>query len=210
MPRKDRARPNDADPASVMKDDDFKRFVRAQLTWDRAMAEALADARRKRPASLVIGVMGQGHAEFGHGVPHQLTDLGVADVAIVLPVEPATACKGLPPTIADAVFVVAPPHRVEQAPPKPRLGVMIESTDNGVRILRVVKGSVAEASNLAVSDIVVSAAGRPIEKVSQLIAIIGRQSPGTWLPLMIRRDGNDLEVVAKFPPKFPTALERPK
>ena len=141
VPRKDRARPNDADPASVMQDDDFKRFVAAQLTWDRAMAEALAEARRKRPASLIIGVLGQGHAEFGHGVPHQLTDLGVADVAIVLPVEPATACKGLPATIADAVFVVAPPHRVEQAPPKPRLGVMIESTDNGVRIMRVVKGS---------------------------------------------------------------------
>ena len=60
------------------------------------------------------------------------------------------------------------------------------------------------------SDIVVSAAGRPIEKVSQLIAIVRRQAAGTWLPLTIRRDGKDLEVVAKFPPEFPTALERPK
>ncbi len=209
-PQKDGARPNQADPASVMDDDDFKRFAAAQLTWDRAMAEALAEAHRKRPASLIIGVLGEGHAKFGYGVPHQLTDLGVADVAIVLPVESAAACKGLPATIADAVFLVAPPQRVEQPPQKPRLGVMIESTDKGVRIIRVVKGSVAEATDLAASDIVVSAAGRAIKKVSQLIAIIGRQAPGTWLPLMIRRDGKDLEAVAKFPPKFPTALERPK
>ena len=56
----------------------------------------------------------------------------------------------------------------------------------------------------------VSAAGRPIEKVSQLIAIIGIPAPGTWLPLTIRRDGKDLEVVAKIPPKIPTGLRRPK
>ena len=76
--------------------------------------------------------------------------------------------------------------------------------------MRVIKGSVAEASGLAASDIVVSAAGRPVEKVSQLIAIIGRQAPGTWLPLTIKRDGKDLEVLAKFPPNFATELVKPK
>jgi uncharacterized iron-regulated protein len=200
----------DTDLASVMKDGDFKRFVAAQLTWDRAMAEALAEARRKQPAFLVVGVMGQGHARSGHGVPHQLTDLGVADTAVLLPVESADACKELPATIADAVFVVEPPQRIEQAPAKPRFGVMIEKTDKGVRVMQVVKGSVAEASDLVASDIVVSAAGRQIEKVSQLIAIIRRQAPGTWLPLTIRRAGRVFEVVAKFPPNSPTEHVRPK
>lgn len=198
-PQKKRTSEKGAGLASVREEDDFKRFVAAQLTWDRAMAEALAEARRKRPASLVIGILGEGHARFGHGVPHQLADLGITDSAILLPVEPDTACNGLPATIADAVFVVAPPQRVDEAPPKPRLGVMIGKSDKGVRIIRVVKASVAEASGLAASDIVVSAAGRPIEKVSQLIAIIGRQAPGTWLPLTIRRAGKELEMVAKFP-----------
>lgn len=193
---------DEADLASVMESDGFKRFVAAQLTWDRAMAEALAKARKMRPGSLVVGVVGRGHAQFGHGVPHQLSDLGVADAAVVLPVNSAAACKGLPANIADAVFVVAPPERVEQAPPRPRLGVMIERTDDGVRIMRVMDGSIAEAGKLAAGDIVVSAAGRPVEKVSQLIETILRQAPGTWLPLTIRRDGRDLEVVAKFPAAF--------
>ena len=205
-PRKEGTRPIEPDLASVMESDEFKRFVAAQLTWDRAMAEALVEARRKRPGSLVVGVLGQGHAQFGHGVPHQLADLGIADAAVVLPVDSATACKGLPANIADAVFVVAPSERVEPAPPKPRLGVRIQRTDDGVRIVQVMEGSVAEASNLAAGDIVVSAAGRPIEKVSQVIAIVGRQAPGTWLPFTIRRDGKDLKVVAKFPAEF----ERPK
>ena len=209
-PQKNRTNPKDENHASVKEDVGFKRFVAAQLTLDRAMAAALAEARQKRPSSLVIGILGRGHARFGHGVPHQLIDLGVADAAILLPMESATARKGLPATIADAIFVVAPPQRAAQASLKPHLGIMIEKTDDGVRIIRVVKGSIAEASELAASDIVVSAAGRPIEKVSQLIAIIGIQAPGTWLPLTIRRDGKDLEVVAKIPPKIPTGLRRPK
>ena len=96
----------------------FKRFVAAQLTWDRAMAAALAEARQKRPSSLVIAILGRGHARFGQGVPHQLIDLGVADAAILLPMQSATACKGLPATIADATFVVALAQRAAQAPLK--------------------------------------------------------------------------------------------
>lgn len=202
-PQEAEAHPNDAaDPAPVVETDEFKRFTAAQLTWDRAMAEALAAARWKRPESLVVGVVGRGHAQFGHGVPHQLADLGVADTAVVFPVDMAAACKGLPGGIADAVFVVAPPERIAEAPSKPKLGVMIQRTDDGVRIMQVVEASIAETSALAAGDILVSAAGRPIEDVAQLIAIIGRQAPGTWLPLTIRRQGRDLEVVAKFPTEF--------
>ncbi len=204
--KKEGAHPNETNLASVMESDEFKRFTAAQLTWDRAMAEALAEARRKRPGSLVIGVVGRGHAQFGHGVRHQLNDLGVADAAVLLPVDSAAACHGLPANIADAVFVVAPPERADPAPPRPRLGIMIERTDDGVRIMRVMDGSIADSSKLAAGDIVVSAAGRSVGKVSQLVAIIRRQAPGTWLPLTIRRDGRDFEVVAKFP----TAFEKPR
>jgi uncharacterized iron-regulated protein len=107
--QRNNSRPKEGtDYSSAMEDDAFKRFVAAQLTWDRAMAEALAAARRKFPSSLVIGILGQGHAKFGHGVPHQLADLGVTNTAVLLPVEPDAVCKGLPATIADAVFVVPP------------------------------------------------------------------------------------------------------
>ena len=195
--------PSEAEIAAVTESEGFKRFVAAQLTWDRAMAEALAEAlaeaRRKRPGSLAVGVLGQGHIQFGHGVPHQLADLGVADAAVLLPMAPAAACERLAAKIADAVFVVAPMERAAQAAPKPRLGVMIRRTEDGVRIIQVVKGSVAEASALAAGDIVVAAAGSKIEQVGKLVAIVQRQAPGTWLPLIVRRAGKEIAVVAKFP-----------
>ena len=87
----------------------FERFVRAQLFWDRAMAEAIAGARRDGRRPLVVGVMGSGHVEYGDGVPHQLAALGVNDVMTALPWCADTAYPIHDPPIADVLFGVAPP-----------------------------------------------------------------------------------------------------
>ncbi len=194
-----------ADVASVLETEDFARFVAAQLTWDRAMAQALAEARQQRPDALVVGIVGGGHVEHRWGIPHQLADLGVPDSAVLLPVEREAACDSLPTDLADAVFVVEPPGRLVAAgPPKARLGVLIAMSEGGVRVANVIEGSVAEATGIAVDDIVVSAAGFPIDRVGELVEIVQRQAPGTWLPLVIRRGGEEIELVAKFPQSFET------
>ena len=38
-----------------------------------------------------------------------------------------------------------------------------------------------------------------VSRTRELIEIVQRQAPGTWLPLVINRDGQALEVIAKFP-----------
>jgi len=190
------------DLAAILAREDFGRFVEAQQTWDRAMAEALATAREQHPGALVVGVMGRGHIDYGHGVPHQLADLGIADTAKLLPMTAARACEDLLADLADALFVVDRLDGVKASNAKPRLGVMIETAEEGVRIMSVLSDSVAEATELKTGDIVVSAAGFPVAEVSDLIEIVQRQAPGTWLPLQIRRDGEGLEFVARFPRDF--------
>jgi uncharacterized iron-regulated protein len=192
------------DVASVMESEDFARFVEAQLTWDRAMAEALAAARRRQPGALVVGILGRGHIEHRYGVPHQLADLKSPEAAVLLPVDRETACDGLPADLADAVFVIEPTGRLVATAPKARLGILVATTDDGVRVENVMEGSVAEATAIQAGDIVVSAAGFPVAEVGELIEIVQRQAPGTWLPLVIRRDGEDIEVVARFPTTFET------
>ena len=83
----------------------FERFVRAQIFWDRAMAQAITEARRRTPSTLVVGIMGRGHVEYGDGVPHQLAALGIADVATALPWDSDTDCSA---GIADVLFGIAP------------------------------------------------------------------------------------------------------
>src|SRR5581483_7253026 len=179
--------PDETAMAAAMKEPEFARFVEAQLTWDRAMAEALASAKRKFSDATVVGVLGSGHVTYGHGVPHQLKDLGVTVLTSLIPVSVDGACKLVGTSYADAVFNV--PQSEETPPPeRPRLGVFLAQGDGAPRISRVAGGSVAEAAGLLAGDLVVRAAGLATRSADDLVEIVGRQAPGTWLPLNIRRD----------------------
>jgi len=187
-------------PLDALADDPgFQRFVEAQLTWDRAMAEALAGARERHGVDLAVGVMGQGHVLFGHGVPHQLRDLGLDAVAELVPLTARADCEGLVAGMARAVFTV-PDYQPPRTPPGPRLGVMIEGAEPGVRITRVLDDSIAATTGLQAGDVITEAAGEMLAEAGDLIRVVQRQAPGTWLPLRVDRDGEALELVARFPP----------
>ena len=190
--------PDEAALAEAMQEPEFKRFVEAQLTWDRAMAEALAAAKRRFPDATIVGVLGSGHVEDGHGVPHQLKDLGVMVQTTLIPESVDTACKVVGTPYADAIFTLPRPEKTA-APERPRLGVLLAPGDGAPRISQVVRGSVAEATGLQVGDHVVRAAGLETRIPDDLVEIVGRQAPGTWLPLSIRRQGQEIDLIAKFP-----------
>ena len=171
------------------------RFIDAQLTWDRAMAEAALKAAEK---SRLIAIIGAGHLANKFGVPHQLTALGQTDVATVIPINQDDGCKDVTPQFADLVFGVDTFER-PPIPYKPLLGVMLDDKEGFVRVGRVLKDSVAKETGIKLDDQIVKAAGQPITNNKDLIEIIRRQAPGTWLPLTIQRGQQTLQLVAKFP-----------
>lgn len=176
----------------------FERFAQAQTTWDRAMAEAMAAWLKGHPNHLVVAILGAGHVRHGHGVAHQLADLGVRRVAKLFTWRQDQGCEGLRPGLADAVFVKRDDAALTTPPP--RLGIAMEPDPAGVRVARVMKGSVAELAGMKTGDVLVLAAGRSVKDMGEVRALIQRQVPGTWLPMKVRRDGQDLELVARFPP----------
>ena len=190
--------PDEAALDAAMKEPEFNRFVEAQLTWDRAMAEALAGAKRKFSNATIVGVLGSGHVQEGYGVPHQLKDLGVTVQTSLIPVTTDAACKLVGTSYADAIFTLP---RADDTPPpeRPRLGVFLAQGDGAPRISQVASGSVAEATGIKAGDHVVRAAGLETRSPDDLVEIVGRQAPGTWLPLSIRRDGQEIDMIAKFP-----------
>ena len=191
--------PRGATASSSMDDPAFKHFVESQLVWDRAMAEGIAAALRRTPAALVVGVLGGGHIIHRWGVPHQLEALGVGNVAVLVPWDSGGDCATLVAGYADAVFGLGEPD-AEPGPKRPRLGVWVESTPGGVRVLRVEKGSIAEAAGVRAGDVVVEVAGLPAKRPGDVAEAVQRQAPGTWLPLKVKRGAEPLELVAKFPP----------
>ncbi|MCC4118408.1 ChaN family lipoprotein [Aromatoleum toluclasticum] len=178
----------------------FRYFVESQTTWDRAMAEAMARYLGPGPAAgkpLVVGIMGSGHIRFGHGVPHQLRDLGVTRVGTLLPVPADFDCKQLRAGLADAVFAL-PKQAAPQREP-PRLGVSLDEDGGGVRIVEVTAGSLADRSGLKDGDRLVEVAGLPVKQTGAVSAAVRGQPPGTWLPLRVKRGADTLDFVVKFP-----------
>jgi uncharacterized iron-regulated protein len=184
--------------AEVKDDPAFQRFLDVQILWDRAFAEGLAAAQRQAGA-LAVGIIGGGHLEDRHGVPHQLDALGIRDSVVLLPWAANRPCADLKPSLADAVFGVAAEPETDETSWRPRLGVSLAPQEGGIRIESVANDSVASAAGLQTGDIILAAAGTPTSEVGKLVEIVSRQAPGTWLPLSVRREGATREVVAKFP-----------
>jgi uncharacterized iron-regulated protein len=192
---------HDARPGKPSKSDPaFRNFVDAQLAWDRAMAEALVQRLNGKSSNkpLLVGIMGSGHLRFGYGVPHQLRDLGVRSLSTLLPGPAGSDCRPMSPAFADAVFAIEEKPALPVEPP--RLGIQLENASGTIRIVAVTAASLAEKTGLQAGDRLLELAGRPVEKITALIAAVRRQPPGTWLPLRIQRGEASLELVVHFPP----------
>ena len=77
--------------------------------------------------------------------------------------------------------------------------MVVSKAETGVKIDEVTAQSVAEATSLQAGDVIETAAGVAVRRPADLIAIVQRQAPGTWLPLSVRRGEASLEMVARFP-----------
>lgn len=185
-------------PLPGLDDPGFRRFVEAQLLWDRAMAEGIAQAHRRagRPVAAIIGA---GHLEERHGVPHQLAALGVGGAKVLLPWDRDRNCADLTPRLADAVYGLEAASAHAEPSRRPRLGVNLEAAKDGVLIRAVVPGSVAAAAGLNDGDVIVAAADQPLSDPDDLVDLVRGLEPGASLPLTVRRGTATLKLIAQFP-----------
>ncbi|PMR75727.1 ChaN family lipoprotein [Billgrantia endophytica] len=176
----------------------LERFINAQLVWDRAMASGLADAQGA--AGLVVGLIGQGHLQFEQGVPHQLSDLGIANHTALLPWPvDGDECQPPPDGLARAVFAIDGSWHEAMVPMQ--LGIYTTPHEEGIEIHAILEGSVAEQAGLEAGDIILRAAGESLTRPADLTGLVRQQRPGTLLPLAIRRNGDEREILARFPPR---------
>ncbi len=115
--------PETSSPSEVP---DRDRFMRAMQTWDRAFAcnivHALNEIPEDDPKPIVVGIIGRGHLEYGHGTPYQLADLGITDTAVLLTSDQDHWQTEPDRKMADAIFRIdmPEPRAVRIAMPKNR------------------------------------------------------------------------------------------
>lgn len=170
-------------------------FVAAQQVWDRAFACNIAQALAAGTAPLILGIIGRGHLEFGHGTPYQLRDLGIDRISVLLPTGPDAPGRDLAPAIADAVFKLDRPE--ERQPRAFKLGITWQG--DALIVAKTEEESVARAIGLEAGDRLRRVAGQKVTRLSELMAILRRAQGGSLLPLTILRDRAETEILLSVP-----------
>ncbi|MBL4692539.1 MAG: ChaN family lipoprotein [Magnetovibrio sp.] len=198
----------------TLDDPSFASFVGVQVTWDVAMADALAKSLRSAQqhgrSPQLVAIIGRGHLQYGYGVPHQLAAMNVQNIQVLSPWDLGRPCSDFKNAndrpIANAVFGLG--QNQDMVPVSgPKLGVMIENaTDGGVLVSGVLDKSVAKTTGLLKDDIILKAATQDTLKVDDLVRVVKSMGPGTWMPLTIKRGSKTIDLVARFPVQPPKPM----
>ena len=74
------------------------------------------------------------------------------------------------------------------------LGVGSEETDEGLKILRVVRGSAADKGGILVNDIVTAIDGEPIDSREELSIVVGSKAAGDEVVVDLQRGDKELTI----------------
>lgn len=157
----------------------FEYFVQAQLLWDEAMAERAAQLLRRYPGRPMVVLAGSGHVAFGDGIPARLKRRVDVDVAVVVndPQETLTA------DIADFVLLTEP----VPLPPKGRLGIFMEDSEQGVVVHRFAENSAARESGLEEGDRIVALDGEAIRDTTDVRLAMLDRDVGETVEVKVQR-----------------------
>lgn len=174
-------------------------FINAQQTWDRAFAVNIAKALAARQASLVVGIIGRGHLEFGHGTPFQLRDLGLDRISVLLPAGPDDSARDPMPGIGDAVFKLDRPEGRQARGLK--LGIAWK--EKTLEIAEIAADSPAAGLGLKAGDRLVAMLGRELATQADLMAVFRRFQGGSMVPLTVERNGARIGFSLPIPHQKP-------
>ncbi len=157
----------------------FENFLSVQLLWDEGMAERAARYLAENPDRQLVVLAGSGHVAYGMGIPDRLSRRRDVDTAIVL-----QGIDGqLEPEMGD--FLLLPEER--HLPPAGKLGALLDSGENGVKVAAFVHGSAAEAAGIRQGDWILSLNGERVEQYADVKIALWNKKPGEQVTVQVRR-----------------------
>ena len=172
-------------------------FIEAQVLWDESMAAAIANYLAHRPGSRMVILAGNGHLEFGSGIPKRAYRLTGKSYATILPHSGGPLEEG----IAD--YILFPPGA--QAPEAPKLLVAIEPSGEGPVVKGFSPGSGAEEVGMQEGDVIVGVDHRQVSDLDDLHAFLVFRRAGEKVLVAVTRGGERLE----FPVELKTGFRMP-
>jgi uncharacterized iron-regulated protein len=192
------------------KNQSFEQFYRVQVLWEESMALSIAEylATEAGKDKQIVIFAGAEHVEYGFGIPRRAFRRMPLPYTIVLPTAIHISAEKqhkvmkvtlpeVPLLPGDFAWIVKYQDLEDK---KVYLGVLIRETEDGVKILKTIEGSVAEKAGLKDNDIVTAFDGEAIETTFDLTYLISLKKPGDQGVIDILRDEQPLRYEVTFQP----------
>ncbi len=160
----------------------FDFFFQAQVLWDETMAESVHRYLAAHPDTTMVVLAGNGHVQYKYGIPQRGYRRNGFPYAVIVQDEAAM------PGIADFVLRTTP----IKGKKAPLLGVGIEETEKGVRVVRVTDGSPADKAGIKKDDTIVGLAEKPVKDLVDLKYILFYTPMGATVAIAVDRRGRRL------------------
>lgn len=158
---------------------DFDNFYLSQLLWDETMAHTIVGALKNHPDYQMVVLIGNGHLQNSWGVPSRVKRLMDVTSTVILNSPEEDIKKGLADYILFPEFV--------PAPEPPKLGVIINETEDGVEVEKVIKGTPAYKAGIKKGDILLSLDDRKIKGLDDLKIFLLNKNRGDKVRATLRR-----------------------
>ncbi|MBI5098076.1 MAG: ChaN family lipoprotein [Nitrospirae bacterium] len=161
----------------------FDFFYQAQLLWDETMSQSIDEFLNKNPDYQIVVLAGQGHLEYGSGIPKRTFRRDGSNYAIVL--IDAEVEKG----IADYIIFPKPVEGVTS----PKLMIFLTEENGELKIKGFPENSVSEKAGIKEGDIILSLDNMPVKTINDIKIHLLYKKTGETVKVEILRKDKDEE-----------------
>jgi len=170
----------------------FDYFFQSQILWDETMSQSIDAFLRKNPDYQIVVIAGQGHLEYGSGIPRRTYRRNGESYSIVL--IDADIEKG----IADHVIF----PKYVQGIVSPKLMVILNEKDGKLTVTGFPEGSVSEDAGMKAGDVIISMDGMPVSSVVELKIQLFYKKKGETASVKILRKIEEQDKEIEFKVKL--------
>jgi len=171
---------------AIKKKKRFINFLQSQIIWDETMAETVAEYLKKNPDRKVVVLAGGGHIRFRYGIPSR--------------VERRTGERGLTVLMDDqlkkgiADYIIYTAHLTGEKEKK--LGVYVEETKDGLKVVEVSDNSVAKKAGIKKGDLILEFNGKKVKDLVDLkVELFFSQQENT---ILVKRGDKKIKLEVDF------------
>jgi uncharacterized iron-regulated protein len=166
----------------------FENFYQAQLIWDETMADSAAKYIAGHPEKTLVVLAGNGHVRYKYGIADRITRRTGSPVLAILQDE------NYDEGIADYILY---PDELDFVP-SPKIGVMVDETDDGLLVKQVMEGSIAEKAGVQTEDYITDFNGEKIHNLADIKMALLYADSGITYRMFVRRDGKLARLFVSF------------